>query len=220
MASNGHPHVQARYAAENGCASAQARPGLRGPGRTPRVKKPYTRKRRAVLARYTRTANAAAAAARSVPLRAPRPPCTASELGTASVSCGFGSTGRLGQDRGFVSLRLLYLIMIRVFGWLLLGRSHASKNAKIMVLRHEVTVLLRQVGRPKPDWADRAVIAARARLLPGTCASTITASSVPGGSAGDRRLGHRGTWRRAHHLVRVVAEIVQEHYRGVAPGRS
>jgi putative transposase len=65
-----------------------------------------------------------------------------------------------------VSARLLYLVTVRVFGWLfLLGRSQASKDAEIMVLRHEVMVLRRQVARTRPDWADRAILAALAEGL-------------------------------------------------------
>ena len=68
-----------------------------------------------------------------------------------------------------MSLRRLYLIFIRVLGWLwLLGLSSASKNVELLVLRHELAVLRRANPKPRLDWADRAVLAALIRLLPRT----------------------------------------------------
>src|SRR3954468_8887333 len=66
-----------------------------------------------------------------------------------------------------MALQLLYLIALRVFGWIaLLGRSQASKDVEMLVLRHQLMVLRRQVATPRPSWADRAILSALARLLP------------------------------------------------------
>ena len=66
-----------------------------------------------------------------------------------------------------MSLRFAYLVVLRVFGWLaLLARSDRAKDAEILILRHQVAVLQRQVKAPRLSWADRAVLAALARLLP------------------------------------------------------
>jgi putative transposase len=69
-----------------------------------------------------------------------------------------------------VAVRLLYLIFRQLVAWFgLLARSSRSKNVEILVLRHEVAVLRRQLRRPRLSWADRAVFAALTRLLSPAC---------------------------------------------------
>ena len=66
-----------------------------------------------------------------------------------------------------MTLRLVYLIFRQLSAWTaLLLRSEASKTAEILVLRHQVSVLRRQVSRPRSSWADRTLLSALARLLP------------------------------------------------------
>jgi putative transposase len=66
-----------------------------------------------------------------------------------------------------VLIRLVCLAIVRNFAWLgLLARSDGAKDAEILVLGHEVAVLRRQIARPKPDRAGRAMLACLARLLP------------------------------------------------------
>jgi putative transposase len=55
-----------------------------------------------------------------------------------------------------MALRFAYLMFGQMLRWLaLLGRGSALKNAEILVLRHQLAVLRRQVARPRLSWADR-----------------------------------------------------------------
>jgi putative transposase len=66
-----------------------------------------------------------------------------------------------------VFLSVLYIALQRVLQLLLLlFRSTASKDVEIIVLRHELAVLRRQVRRPVFRVADRVFLSAASRLVP------------------------------------------------------
>jgi transposase len=63
--------------------------------------------------------------------------------------------------------KLAYLTLCRSIQLLvLLARTDAAKDLEILVLRHQLTVLRRQVARPRLQPADRALLACVSRVLP------------------------------------------------------
>jgi putative transposase len=58
-------------------------------------------------------------------------------------------------------LSFTYWVVRRLFELLILfGRSERAKEVEILVLRHELQVLRRHVGRPHLQSADRVLLAA------------------------------------------------------------
>ena len=61
----------------------------------------------------------------------------------------------------------VYIVVCRLFAIvLLLARSDCSKELEILVLRHEMSILRRQVARPRFAEGDRLLLAALSRVLP------------------------------------------------------
>src|SRR6266700_4043569 len=106
-------------------------------------------------------------------------------------------------------LSFAYWVVRRLFELLrLFGRSERTKEVEILVLRHELQVLRRQVGRPRLRSADRVLLAALSQVLPqarrrsflvqpATLAAGIAHSSAAAGRmSADGRAGRRCSHRR------------------------
>jgi putative transposase len=105
-------------------------------------------------------------------------------------------------------MRLVYLVLVRVCGWLaLLNRSAASKDAELLVLRHKVAVLRRTNPKPRLDWTDPALFSALCRHLTRDVLRRrlVTPATILGGH---RRLVAK-TWTYPHRTGRppITAEL-------------
>ena len=86
--------------------------------------------------------------------------------GPETLRPGLTSHFTLGEAP-FVALSLLYRLFRRVLEVVRVHWSDtAAKDAEIVVWRHQLAVLRRQVTRPRFTWSDRALIALLARLVP------------------------------------------------------
>jgi hypothetical protein len=105
-----------------------------------------------------------------------------------------------------VSFRLLYLIFVRLCGWLVLpGRLSASKDAELLVLRHEVAVL-RRASPPAPAGLGRPRGARRA-------------DPAPAGKAADAPAGHPGAILRWHRRL-LTRKWTYPHRTGRPPASA
>jgi transposase InsO family protein len=69
---------------------------------------------------------------------------------------------------------MLYLVVCRLLALLvLLGRGDRSKDIEILVLRHELSILRRQVRRPRFEPRDRLMLAAVSRIASRRCWSAF-----------------------------------------------
>ena len=105
--------------------------------------------------------------------------CRCRECHPATVSWTLTPGPIRGEHPG-MTLSYLYRAYCRVLQLIrLIGRSDTDLAIEVVMLRHEVAVLRRQVHRPALEPADQAVLAGLARLLPGRQPQCASSSSQP-----------------------------------------
>jgi hypothetical protein len=96
-------------------------------------------------------------------------------------------------------MRLIYLVFSRLMQWaVLLARDSAIKDIELLMLRHEVAVLRRQVPRPGVDWAGAPVVGGyacgRARCCVGVGTWSAAGGRARAGVAGRRSWSRSVAW--------------------------
>jgi putative transposase len=131
-----------------------------------------------------------------------------------------------------VCLRFVFLLAVQIPAWLRLSRRPSAwKDAEILLLRHQLTVLQRQAARPRLTWTDRALFAALLTLIPRSRHGALHSRITPGtilrwhrdivrrrwaARSKPKRLGRPPTHRRIVRLVlRMAADNEHWGYRRI-----
>jgi putative transposase len=127
---------------------------------------------------------------------------------------------------GRVLLKIVYLLVRRILGLAILAfRKDLAKDAELLVLRHENTVLRRHAGRIRYEPADRVWFAVLAQLIPRGRWAGIFPVTPATLLAWHRRLAARkydtsrgrtpGRPPAVRSIARLAARLAKENPRGV-----
>ena len=112
-------------------------------------------------------------------------------------------------------LRFAHLVAVRITPTLRLWwRGDDQKTIEILLLRHQLAVLQRQLAasgkRPRPDWADRAMIALLLGLVPKARRALTTTGDFPGFSIRRYVTPGKDALRRLRERLAVEVKALQE----------